>query len=85
MPLETSPAIAFKARIGVTINTYVWLVVSIAVVAAVSVASWCGLALAEAVYGYPVGRDLVRRITGRLGEHQSSPATFKSWTRLSVE
>ncbi len=51
----------------------VWLVVSIAVVAAVSVASWCGLALAEAVYGYPVGRDLVRRITGRLGEHQFLP------------
>ena len=48
----------------------VWLVVSIAVVAAASVASWCGLALAEAVYGYPVGRDLVRRITDRLGEHQ---------------
>ncbi len=50
-----------------------WLVVLIAVLAVTGVATWCGLALAEAVYGYPVGRDLVRRATGRLREHQFLP------------
>ena len=48
----------------------VWFVASIAAVAVTGVTSWCGLALVEAVYGYPIGRDLVRRIAGRLDENQ---------------
>lgn len=52
----------------------VWLVVSIAIAAVAGVAVWCGLAMAEAVYGYPIGRDLVRRVTGRLDEYEFLPS-----------
>ncbi len=31
---------------------------------------WCFLATAEMVYGYPVGRHLIRRTIGRLDERQ---------------
>jgi len=50
----------------------VWLVVSIAI-AGVFVA-WYGIALVQTVYGYPIGRYLLRRAGVRLDEKLFLPA-----------
>jgi hypothetical protein len=46
------------------------LVVSIAIAGVIGITIWCGLAAAEVVYGYPVGRHLIRRTMGRLHERE---------------
>ena len=40
-----------------------WLVVVLALAIATAVAAWCALAAAEVVYGHPIGRGLIRRIS----------------------
>jgi len=37
-------------------------------------AIWCGLAAAEVVYGYPIGRHLIQRTIGRLDERDFLPS-----------
>ncbi len=46
------------------------LVAAFAIAGVVAMSIWCVLATAEMVYGYPVGRHLIRRTIGRLGERQ---------------
>ncbi|MCH7844258.1 MAG: hypothetical protein IH850_00300 [Acidobacteria bacterium] len=48
----------------------VWLVVPIAIAVAAGVTGWFLLAMAETLYGYPVGRELVRTVTGPPDEHR---------------
>ena len=48
----------------------VWLVVPIAIAVAAGMTGWFLLAMAETMYGYPVGRELVRMVTGPLDEHR---------------
>ena len=48
----------------------VWLVVPIAIAVAAGVTGWFLLAMAETLYGYPVGRELVRRVGGLVDEHR---------------
>ena len=47
----------------------VWLVVPIAVAVAAVVTAWFCLAMAETLYGHPVGCELVRIVTG-VDEHR---------------
>ena len=47
-----------------------WVVVLIGVVLAACGSVWCGLALAEAVYGYPVYRGLMQTTIWRRDEHR---------------
>ncbi|MEE9297846.1 MAG: hypothetical protein V3V29_02265 [Acidimicrobiia bacterium] len=54
-----------------------WLVVSITIAVVIGVAIWCGLAAAEMVYGYPIGRHLIRRTIGRLDEHEFLPSDIE--------
>ncbi len=46
------------------------LVAAFAIAGVVAMSIWCALATAEMVYGYPVGRHLIRRTIGRLDERQ---------------
>jgi hypothetical protein len=46
------------------------LVAAFAIAGVVAMSIWCVLATAEMVYGYPVGRRLIRRTIGRLDERQ---------------
>ena len=55
----------------------VLLVVSIAIAGVIGMAIWCGLAAAEVVYGYPVGRYLIQRMIGRLDERDFLPSDIK--------
>ena len=48
----------------------VWLVVPIAIAVAAVVTAWFLLAMAETLYGHPVGRELVRIVTGPVDEHR---------------
>ena len=48
----------------------VWLVVPIAIAVAAGATGWFLLAMAETLYGYPVGRELVRTVTGPPDEHR---------------
>ena len=54
-----------------------WLVVSITIAVVIGMAIWCGLAAAEMVYGYPIGRHLIRRTIGRLDEHEFLPSDIE--------
>ncbi len=48
----------------------VWLVVPIAIAVAAGVTGWFCLAMAETLYGYPVGRELVPTVTGPVEDHR---------------
>ncbi len=48
----------------------VWLVVPIAIAVAAVVTTWFLLAMAETLYGHPVGRALVRTVTGPVEDHR---------------
>ena len=52
----------------------VLIVVSIAIAGVIGMAIWCGLAAAEVVYGYPIGRHLIQRTIGRLDERDFLPS-----------
>ena len=47
-----------------------WLVVPIAIAVAAGLTGWFLLAMAETLYGHPVGRELVRIVTGPVDEHR---------------
>ena len=53
------------------------LFASIAIAFVIGMAIWCGLAAAEMVYGYPIGRHLIRRTVGRLDEHKFLPGDIE--------
>jgi hypothetical protein len=50
-----------------------WFSVSIAIAAAIAVATWCVLAVAEAMYGIPMGRAMIRRASERRAERRFHP------------
>jgi hypothetical protein len=52
-------------------------VVFVAVALAAAVTLYLGFALAEMVYGYPLGRDLMRRRTARRDEHRFFPGDVR--------
>ncbi len=54
----------------VDLNVMILLVAAFAIAGVVAMSIWCVLATAEMVYGYPVGRRLIRRTIGRLDERQ---------------
>ncbi len=50
-----------------------WFSISIAIAAAIAVATWCGLVVAEAMYGIPMGRAMTRRASERRAERHFHP------------
>jgi hypothetical protein len=50
-----------------------WFSVLIAIAAAIAVATWCVLAVAEAMYGIPMGRAMIRRGSERRAERRFHP------------
>ncbi|MEE8498597.1 MAG: hypothetical protein V3S62_08680 [Acidimicrobiia bacterium] len=53
------------------------LVATFAIAGVVAMSIWCALATAEMIYGYPVGRHLIRRTIGRLEERQFLTSDIK--------
>lgn len=51
-----------------------WLALLIAIVIAAGVALWCGLAVGEAAYGYPIWRAFPRSVADRRAERRFLPA-----------